>query len=44
VIFPFFLALATLGARPNVHNAIVAVSAVLLGIAVTQWALFQWVG
>ena len=43
VVFPFFLALAVLGGRPRVHTAIVACSALLLGIAVTQWALWQWV-
>jgi hypothetical protein len=44
VIFPFFLALAALTTgRPRVHTAIVAASALLLGIAVTQWALWQWV-
>ena len=42
-IFPFFLALAALGGRPRVHTAIVAVSSFLLGVAVVQWALWQWV-
>lgn len=42
-IFPFFLALALVGARPRAHAAIVAVSAAFLGIAVVQWALWQWV-
>jgi hypothetical protein len=42
-IFPFFLALAALGGRPRVHTAIVAVSSLLLGVAVVQWALWQWV-
>jgi hypothetical protein len=42
-IFPFFLALAVLGGRPRVHVAVVAVSSMLLGVAVTQWALWQWV-
>jgi len=42
-LFPLFLALATLGARPRVHTAIVAVSAMLLGLATAQWALWQWV-
>lgn len=44
VVFPFFLALALVGARPRVHAAIVGVSAALLGIVVVQWALWQWVG
>jgi hypothetical protein len=43
VIFPVFLALAALGGRPRVHTAIVAVSSLFLGIAVAQWALWQWV-
>ena len=42
-IFPLFLALAFLGGRPRVHTALVACSAVLLGLAVVQWALWQWV-
>jgi hypothetical protein len=43
VIFPIFLALAALGGRPRVHTAVVAVSSLFLGIAVAQWALWQWV-
>jgi hypothetical protein len=43
VIFPLFLALASIGRNPRAHTAIVAVSAVFLGVAVTQWALWQWV-
>jgi hypothetical protein len=44
VIFPLFLALAALTAgRPRLHTAVVACSAFLLGIAVVQWALWQWV-
>jgi hypothetical protein len=42
VVFPFFLALAVLGRRPRVHAAIVGVSALFLGVAVVQWALWQW--
>jgi hypothetical protein len=42
-VFPLFLALAVVGGRPRVHTAIVAVSSLLLGVAVTQWALWQWV-
>jgi hypothetical protein len=42
-IFPLFLALASFGGRPRVHTAIVAVSSVLLGLAVTEWVLWQWV-
>jgi hypothetical protein len=44
VIFPFFLALAALTAeRPRLHTTIVAASALFLGVAVVQWALWQWV-
>jgi hypothetical protein len=43
VIFPLFLALATIGRNPRAHTAIVAVSALFLGVAVSQWALWQWV-
>ncbi len=44
VIFPLFLALASLtAARPRLHNAVVACGALFLGIAVVQWALWQWV-
>ena len=42
-LFPCFLALATLGGRPRVHTAILVVSSIMLGVAVTQWALWQWV-
>jgi Mannosyltransferase (PIG-V) len=42
-IFPLFLALATIGRRPRVHTAIVGVSSLLLGVAIVQWALWQWV-
>jgi hypothetical protein len=42
-IFPLFLALASFGGRPRLHTAIVGVSSVLLGLAVTEWVLWQWV-
>jgi hypothetical protein len=42
-VFPFFLALAALGGRPRVHTVIVTVSALMLGVAVVQWSLWQWV-
>ena len=42
-VFPFFLALAALGGRPRLHTAIVAVSSLLLGVAIVQWSLWQWV-
>jgi hypothetical protein len=42
-IFPLFLALAAIGGRPRVHTAIVSLSALFLGVAITQWALWQWV-
>ncbi len=43
VVFPLFLALAALGGRPRVHVAIVSVSSVMLGVAIVQWSLWQWV-
>ena len=43
VVFPFFLALAVLGGRPRAHLAIVSVSSILLGVAIVQWSLWQWV-
>jgi hypothetical protein len=44
VIFPLFLALASLTSdRPRAHTAVVACSALFLGVAVVQWALWQWV-
>jgi hypothetical protein len=43
VVFPFFLALAAIGGRPRVHTAILAVSSLMLGVTVVQWALWQWV-
>ena len=44
VVFPFFLALAWLGGRhTRAHVAIVGCSAMLLGVFVTQWALWDWV-
>jgi hypothetical protein len=44
VIFPFFLALAALTAgRPRLQTAVAASSALFLGIAIVQWALWQWV-
>jgi hypothetical protein len=42
-IFPFFLALAVIGRRPRAHTAILCISSLLLGVAVVQWALWQWV-
>ena len=43
VVFPFFLALAALGAHPRVHTLVVVMSAMLLGLVCVQWALWQWV-
>ena len=43
VVFPLVLALAALTTRPRVHEAVVAVSSLLLGLGVVQWALWQWV-
>jgi hypothetical protein len=43
VVFPFFMALASVGRRPRLHTAIVVVSSLLLGVAIVQWTLWQWV-
>jgi hypothetical protein len=43
VVFPFFLALAWVGRTPRAHAVILGTSALFLGVAVTQWALWQWV-
>jgi hypothetical protein len=43
VVFPLVLALAALGARRRVHEGVLTVSSLLLGVAVVQWALWQWV-
>jgi hypothetical protein len=44
VIFPFFLALAALtDERPRAHTLVAAASSLLLGVAIVQWALWQWV-
>jgi hypothetical protein len=43
VVFPLFLALAALGGRPRAHVAIVSISSIMLGVAIVQWSLWQWV-
>jgi Mannosyltransferase (PIG-V) len=44
VIFPLFLALAALTTgRPRAHVLLAATSALFLGVAIVQWALWQWV-
>jgi hypothetical protein len=43
VVFPFFLALAALAERPQVHTPVLVVSGMLLGVVCVQWALWQWV-
>ena len=42
-IFPLFLALGVLGARRNLHALLISCSALLLGIAIVQWARYEWV-
>jgi hypothetical protein len=42
-VFPFFFALAAIGGKPRLNAAILSISALFLGVAVTQWALWQWV-
>jgi len=43
VVFPLFLALAAVGGRPRVNVAIVSISSIMLGVAIVQWSLWQWV-
>jgi Mannosyltransferase (PIG-V) len=43
VVFPFFLAVAVMARRPRAHPAVTAISSLLLGVSVVQWALWQWV-
>jgi hypothetical protein len=43
VVFPLFLALAAAGKRPRMHTAVLATSALLLGVFLTQWTLWDWV-
>ncbi len=43
VVFPFFLALAVIGRSARAHTAIVSASALLLGVTIVQWTLWQWV-
>ena len=43
VVFPLFLALAAVGGRPRAHVAIVSISSIMLGVAIVQWSLWQWV-
>ena len=43
-IFPLFLALAWVGGRwPRANAAILCASAILLGVFITEWALWDWV-
>jgi len=41
--FPIFIALALLCRTARITHAVVGASAVLLGVATVQWALWQWV-
>jgi hypothetical protein len=43
VVFPLVLALALLGRRRVVHEAVLGISSLVLGLFVVQWALWQWV-
>ncbi len=44
VLFPFFIVLSQLAhARSRIDTTVLTLSALLLGITVTQWALWQWV-
>jgi Mannosyltransferase (PIG-V) len=42
-VFPVFVALGLLGARPRVNTALVATFAVLLGVNLARWVLWIWV-
>jgi hypothetical protein len=42
-LFPIFIGLAALGARPRVHIAIVAISSFMLALAIVQWTVWAWV-
>jgi hypothetical protein len=43
MVFPLFIALATLASRGRVETAVVATSAMLLGAETVRWALWQFV-
>jgi hypothetical protein len=43
VVFPFFIALALLADTPRLVALVTGVSALLLGVHLTQWVLWQWV-
>jgi len=43
VVFPYFLVLSQAGRAARVHAGIITVSALLLGVAVVQWATYNWV-
>jgi hypothetical protein len=43
VLFPICLALAVIARRPAVRTALLATSALLLGVSVAEWATWQWV-
>jgi hypothetical protein len=43
VAFPIFIALAQVASSPRTERAVIGVSAVLLGVATMQWALWQFV-
>jgi hypothetical protein len=42
-LFPAFLALAAIGTTARRDRAIVAASALFLGVAVVEWSVGQWV-
>lgn len=44
VVFPFFLALGTLGARSRLNAAIVVLSSALLVLATVEWVRWGWIG
>ncbi len=42
-LFPIFIGLAALGARPRVNIAIVSISSFMLALALVQWSVWAWV-
>lgn len=44
VVFPFFLALAVVGARPRANASIIGVSGAILALATVEWVRWGWIG
>ena len=41
--FPIFLMLGELGRRPRIATAIIGCSALLLGVEIARWAIYDFV-